>query len=163
MQKRVVVLFFGFLASVAAYADEHSIAEINSQIWQPFIESYATGDGDLHASLYSPDIVRISRGEISTGSAYIERMRQYVNSLRARGGRSISFRFTERTHGDDIAYETGVFRIMRGDGSAMYGQFEVVIRNIGGEWKLTLDHDKPTNQMAWDEAEPMEPVLIPTN
>lgn len=152
-----------FAASASALADNHTQREINAQIWLPFIQSYADGDGDLQASLYSKSIVRVNRGEVQTGDAYIERMRDYVNSLRARGGRSIAFRFTERSTNGDTAYETGVFRLMGSDGTAHYGQFEVIIRKENGRWKLTFDHDQPTDRVAWNDAEPMEPVLIPTD
>lgn len=147
----------------AVSANELTIAEINSQIWQPFIQSYLEGDGDLHASLYSEEIVRVSGGEIRTGRAYIERMRHMVNSFRGRGGRVILFRFNERSHNDDTAYETGVFRLMRSDGTAAYGEFNVVLKKIDGRWKLTFDHDQPTDEAAWDAAQPMQAVLIPVH
>ena len=152
-----------FALSSATFADSHTQAEINADVWIPFVQSYADGDGDLHASLYSNSIVRVSRGEVQTGDAYIERMRSFVNSLRARGGRAIAFRFTERSTNGETAYETGVFRLMGSNGTAHYGQFEVIMRKEGGRWKLTFDHDQPTDRAAWESAEPMEPVLIPTD
>lgn len=160
---RKVFCFFTLLICLSpfAHADSHSNSEINAQIWVPFIESYAKGDGDLHASLYSDDIVRVSNGTVQTGRAYIERMRGAVNGMRARGGRAINFRFIERSHTDDTAYETGVFRLMRPDGTSSYGKFEVVIKKTDGIWKLAFDHDAPTDRAAWIEAQPMDPVLIP--
>ncbi len=162
---RKVFCFLTLLVGLSSFAnaDSHSNSEINAQIWVPFIESYAKGDGDLHASLYSDEIVRVTNGTVQTGRAYIERMRNAVNSMRARGGRAISFRFTERSHTGDTAYETGVFRLMRADGTSSYGKFEVVIKKIDGTWKLAFDHDAPTDRAAWLSAEPMEPVLIPAD
>ncbi len=163
MNKLIAVFICFFYLSGSAQADSHSNAEINAQIWLPFIESYAKGDGDLHASLYSDDIVRVSRGKVQTGMAYIERMREYVNSLADRGGRPISFRFNERSHNENTAYETGVFRLMHSDGTASYGRFEVVIKKIHGSWKLSFDHDQPTDRDAWNAAEPMDAMLIPAD
>lgn len=163
MQKLAITLLAIVGFNTQTFADGHTQAEINAQIWLPFIQSYAEGDGDLHASLYSKDIVRVNRGNVQTGEAYIERMRDYVNSLRERGGRPIAFRFTERSTNGETAYETGVFRLMRNDGTGMYGQFEVLMRKEEGRWKLTFDHDQPTDRAAWDAAEPMDPVLIPTD
>lgn len=164
MMKRITFSLLVLLtASTGVLADSHTQAEINAQIWVPFIQSYADGDGDLHASLYSKSIVRVNRGEVTTGDAYIERMRDYVNSLRARGGRAIAFRFNERSTDGETAYETGVYRLAGNNGTAHYGQFEVIIRKENGRWKLTFDHDQPTDRAAWNAAEPMEPVLIPTD
>lgn len=161
MRQLLIGLLAVFGLSSLAGANEHNIREINEQIWVPFIQSYAAGDGDLHASLYSKDIVRVNRGNVTSGDAYIERMREYVNSLRERGGRAIAFRFTERSSNEDSAYETGVFRLMRNNGTAAYGQFEVIARKEDGHWKLTFDHDQPTDHEAWEAAEPMGAVLIP--
>lgn len=158
-------LIIGLLAVLSlagfARANEHTIREINQQVWVPFIQSYAEADGDLHASLYSKDIVRVNRGNVTSGDTYIERMRNYVDGLRGRGGRAIAFRFSERSSNEDAAYETGVFRLMRDDGTAAYGQFEVIIRKEDGRWKLTFDHDQPTDQVAWEAAQPMDAILIP--
>ena len=138
-----LLIFIGLLTVVSlsgpARSDGHTIREINEQIWIPFVRSYAEGNGDLHASLYGSDIVRVNRDNVSSGKAYIERMRAYVDGLRDRGGRAIAFRFTERTSNEDAAYETGVFRLMRNNGTAAYGQFEVIIRKEDGRWKLTFD------------------------
>lgn len=163
MHRFAAFFLCSFLLSMGSSADEHTAREINAHIWVPFIQSYAEGDGNLHASLYSSEIVRVNGGEVQTGQAYIDSMRNYVNSLRSRGGRAISFRFTERSNNENTAYETGVFRLMRNDGTAAYGQFEVIIKKISGRWKLAFDHDAPTNRAAWDAADPMEPVLIPTD
>ncbi len=162
---RYLPVFFVWLVALSqlAKADDMTIAEINRQVWQPFVQSYAESDGDLHASLYSQDIVRVSRGEVITGSAYIESMRRYVNGLHAQGGRIIQFRFNERSHSEDTAYESGVFRLMRSDGRAMYGAFTVVLKKTDGQWKLSFDRDERTDKAAWDSAQPMEPILTPVN
>ncbi len=161
MRQLMIALMAMFAFTGLARADEVTNREMNEQIWVPFIQSYAEGDGDLHASLYSDQMVRVSRGRVQTGKAYIERVRGQVDGMRERGGRAIAFRFTERSSNEDAVYETGVFRIMRGDGTASYGQFEIVARKEDGRWKLTFDHDQPTNQVAWEAAEPMEAILIP--
>ena len=161
MRQLLLGLIAAFGLSNLATADEYTIREINEHVWVPFVQSYAEGDGDLHASLYSKDMVRVSNGKITTGDAYIERMREYVNNLRERGGRAITFRFTERSSNEDAAYETGIFRLMRNNGTAAYGQFEVIMRKEGGRWKLTFDHDQPSNREAWEAAQPMDAVLIP--
>lgn len=152
--------FWFCLAVVIAFftvnAQEPVVDEINAQIWEPFSRSYAEGDGDLHVSFYGPDIIRVSRGRVTRGSAYIERMRSFVGSLKERGGRNIAFRFTERSHSNDTAYEAGIYRLSGGE-RVHYGDFQVLIEKQDGAWKLVFDRDEPTDEAAWNAA----PIRLP--
>lgn len=122
--------------------------QINEQLWKPFSATYAALDAPGFSALHTPDVVRIIRdaGTILTGAGYRTAIAENFNESRTRNlRRSIEFRFTERFVDGDIAFESGYYKIISRYGEqeeyTFYGQFDVVLRQENGRWKIAVDTD----------------------
>lgn len=139
------LLFYGIVFSQNAPKVDHS-AEIDRQIWDPFIKAYATNDVDLFNSLHTKDVLRAGPWGFAQGDTYMENNRQHFAKTKA-GERHIAFAFEYRVHEATIGYETGVYKLTRieasGDSSSHYGSFQVVLKKEGDTWKIAQDWDSP--------------------
>ena len=160
MIRLIITLLFVSLLSGAVFSNEDSLKAINEQVWARFTQSYKAVDGDMHASLYHPDIVRASpeRGQVMSGEAYKNMLKRMfaMRSERGAKGADISFRFLERHHNEDSAYEVGIYQ-MQGTGRdgepfTSYGKFQVVLKKVDGSWKILFDTDVTADQQAWNAA-----------
>lgn len=124
--------------------DTAIIKAINTQIWDQFTEAYKQNDIDLFISIHSPSVARITPWGIRIGDEYFDQMRQNFSSKQA-GDRSISFRFEHRVHRDSLAYEVGFYRLVyhhkNKPDEYHYGRFNVMLRRLDGQWKISQDWD----------------------
>ncbi|AWX46214.1 hypothetical protein HME9304_03246 [Flagellimonas maritima] len=132
---------------------EELLESIKTDIWIPFMESYAYLDSEKIKSIHSDDIIRITldQNTIETGKDYLENFGGFIENIKQQGGGlSIAFAIvsTAVNEGGDIAYQTGYYRFSskQKDGNELtvkgYGEFNVTIKKEEGSWKLTLDSDK---------------------
>ncbi|WP_417463786.1 YybH family protein [Kordiimonas sp.] len=152
----IVVMYL--MGQAPLWAD--TVDDINTEVWEVFTRSYQENDGELHVSIYHPEVVRpISQnGTVLSGTAYTDHLRKMFANRKARGasGADIHFRFNERLHNNDSAYEVGIYRLtgQRPDGTDFvnYGNFRVVLKKHEGRWKIMFDADVPADEAAWDAA-----------
>ena len=174
MSRQLVITFLiaGLFVSVASAAsaqmppakpvDPKVIAAINEQVWIPFCESFATNDSEAFLALHTTDAVRvgIDRNDVKSGDAFRESIMQQMKQFKDAGyAFSLTLRFTARTHGDDVAFEKGVYKFASASGDYTgYGQFHVMLRKVDGTWKVALDADQEAGAEAFEAARPLEDV-----
>ncbi len=135
-------------------------ADINTQIWATFTRSYKELDAELHMNLYNPNIVRVTpqKDSVLSGEEYIKMTGRMLEMRRSKSsiGSDIQFRFNQRYHNDNSAYEAGIYR-MSGTGRdgqpfVFYNEFSVVLKKHEDRWTIMFDMDEPSNESAWQNA-----------
>jgi ketosteroid isomerase-like protein len=144
MKKIVVLLLMFHAANVFAQHEQ----EINTQVWEPFIQSFNTYDTNGFMGVHSKDVVRSPRDSknIWNWEEYFKRHEQ--SDLREKSSsakRVLELRFTERIASKDQAIEVGVYKttIIKSDGisKSFFGRFHVVLRKEESVWKILVDTD----------------------
>ena len=122
--------------------------EINTQVWEPFIEAYNNFDTEKLMSVYSKSVVRVpmDQNRIFDFTEYkknINRENQFNKSYKIKA--NLEIRFTTRIHQKDIAYETGILKIKmldnNGQPATIYSMFHVLLKKENGIWKIVFDTD----------------------
>nr|WP_299339140.1 hypothetical protein [Allomuricauda sp.] len=132
---------------------EEVLQSIKTDVWIPFMESYAELNPDKLKGVHSKDIIRIylSRNEIKTGDPYLQNFAGFLDSSKERGdkvGIAFSILSTAIDQDETLAYQTGYYKFSskRKDDSKMvvrgYGHFTVGLKKEDNKWKLWLDSDK---------------------
>ena len=132
------------------------IKSIQTDIWIPFMESYAELNPEKLKGLHSKDIIRIylSQNKIRTGEPYLERFSSFLDSSKERGDKvAIAFTILSTAIDDDetLAYQTGYYKFSskQKDDTEMvvrgYGYFTVGLKLENEKWKLWLDSDQRTD------------------
>lgn len=107
-------------------------------------------------SLYNPNIFRVTpqRNSVLSGEEYINmtgRMLNMRDSISATGS-DIQFRFNERCHNDNSAYDAGIYRMSGvgrdGQPYIFYNKFSVALKKCEGRWTIMFDMDEPSNEGA---------------
>lgn len=144
MYSRTLLLFF-----ITSLCEAQSPqAEINQQVWKPFILSFDNHDTNGFMAVHSTDAVRSPRdGKV------VWNWEEYKNQ-QARGDqqdqlanrkRTLELRFSERIASQDLAVEVGVYKTTyypaNGKTQSFFGRFHVVLRKESGIWKILVDTD----------------------
>ncbi len=154
-----LLLIGGYASSQQREPEEVSkevIQSIKTDVWIPFMESYAELNPEKLKGLHTKDIVRIylSQNLIRTGEPYLERFSGFLDSSKERGDKvAIAFAILSTAIDDDetLAYQTGYYKFSskRKDDTEMmvrgYGYFTVGLKKVNGKWKLWLDTDERTD------------------
>jgi uncharacterized protein (TIGR02246 family) len=124
------------------------LAELNRDLWHPFVAAYAALDPVAFMALNHTDVVHISAAgkEVNGHADYARQIHEFFAMVTARGDRiSIEFRFHERIASGDLASERGLFRlsVVPADGElrTRYGRFHTVARKADGRWRFAVDYD----------------------
>ncbi len=132
--------------------------ELNSDIWLPFSEAYPDRDVERYLALHGPEFTWVHAGErIIEGLAeYAARIRESFAGLPPGITVHLAFRFTERIASARLASEGGVVR-MSGDGPrgplpGRYNRFHTIARRGDNGWRLVVDYDGGTTDVAGYEA-----------
>ena len=125
-----------------------AIAELNRDIWRPFVAAYAALDLEAFRDIHSPDLVRVQVGSAWIGGRdeYIADTAPRFEKARTLGDRfRISFRFDDRIIAAALAYERGVFELTierpNDPDITFHGRFDTVSRREDGVWRFILDKD----------------------
>lgn len=136
----------------------NAVAEINQQIWEPFMESYESFDAQKFMSVHTEDVIRVSRDgkKIYVGAEYGERMKtSFARTKESGTSRTIEFRFLQRLAQEDVGYEVGYYKIRNkrpGDQERIfYGKFHVTLKKVDGVWKIATDSDSSLNNGITEE------------
>jgi ketosteroid isomerase-like protein len=139
-------------------ADKQLLGELDRDLWQPFVRTYAALDADGFLALYGPELIRAGgpSGEVQDYAQFAAATRDFVSMVRERGDAlGIEFAFTERLAAGELASERGVFRLTAtlagGEQRVRYGRFHTLARRgEDGRWRFVADYDSP------DGADPAE-------
>lgn len=117
--------------------------EIDQQLWMSFVKSYNSRDGESHSKIHTKDVVRITKNGIRLGKEYHNQiLKSYSRKNQLR--REIEFKFENRIHAPNIAYEVGYFKITifkKEKREEHFGRFSVVLKKEEGKWKIAQDWD----------------------
>lgn len=145
LQSILVLIIFSICQIVQGQTDNLSkIEEINNQVWLPFKQAYESRNDSLFNSLHTDDMIRINENGIRLGEDYKAKNTEWKKMT---DGYStiIDFSFEHRFYHGDIGYEVGYYRIINSfkdqTQRASYGRFHVVLKKIGGVWKINQDWD----------------------
>ena len=146
MKKILFLCFLLVVTNLKAQTNTDYLKEINRDIWQPFIEAYATLDVDKYKTLQSADFIRAngSAKQLSSFEDYFNATGTWFNDLKKEGRKmDISFRFTERFANGVAASERGIYQLKSFDTAGKelwkgYGKFHVFMRKINEKWKFKL-------------------------
>jgi ketosteroid isomerase-like protein len=128
------------------------LAELNRDLWHPFVAAYATLDAAAFLALNRPDLIRVSAAanQVQGYDGYATDLRAFFAMVAGRGDRiGIGFRFHERMAAGDLASERGLFRLSvvpaEGEPRARYGRFHTCARKSDGRWRFVVDYDTTEN------------------
>lgn len=165
----VVVLSIPFFVAAQSPASPAGgpQAEINEQVWKPFIKGLNNADTDLFLSVHSKDLVRSPRdGKEVFGWDEYYKQSKVANTNRKSDGTAldIQLRFTERIAQGNKSIEVGIYKTTvtrKGEApQSFYGRFHVVERKENGKWKILVDTDSSEGDTIGEEhflaAKPME-------
>ena len=146
--KNLILIFTLLLSNLLIAQEQDSIQKIiNEQVWYPFVETYNNLDAEGFMDIHTDDIIRIGREgkSIRIGQEYAEsQIKSAARSKERKSKRSISFSFTERFAKDDMAFESGYYKVEweSGEKSGIsYGEFQVILKQEDGVWKIFVDSD----------------------
>ncbi len=140
-------------------------SKINSDMYKNFSKAFATLDYDLFASIHSKDMIRISGGdggEIKDVKTYLKGYQKRWSDPKRKPA-PIDFRLFERVYSDSLVSERGIYRATyiddKNQTSYSYGQFHVLLRLEGGNWRILIDYDsnegESINKNSYDSAFPL--------
>ena len=144
---RVVLVLVLCILSTSGFSQDFQ-AEINNQVWKPFISSFNNFDANAFLALHSKDVVRspLEAKTIFTWEEYLKNQQEGDKRSREKGNiRTLELRFTERIATSALAIDIGVFKVTLnqsdGKSQSFYGRFHVVLRKEKGTWKILVDMD----------------------
>ena len=115
--KSFILIITLLLSNLLIAQEQDSIQNlINDQIWYPFIQTYNNLDAEGFMALHTDDIIRISREgkSIRIGQEYADsQIKSAARSKERKSKRSISFSFTERFAKNNMAFESGYYKVPR--------------------------------------------------
>ena len=143
------IVICGMQQSIAQKATIHD--KINADIYENFSKAFETLDYDLFASIHSKEMIRISGngGEIKTVSQYLDGYQKRWSEPDRKPAK-ISFRLFERILSDTLISDRGIYRVYytnkNNEEKTSYGQFHLLLKLEGKNWKITLDYDSNENR-----------------
>jgi ketosteroid isomerase-like protein len=145
--RAITALIFTLALATPTSADPIN-AEIERDVWIPFIAASNTFDADGFLAVQSKDLVRIAadQKEVYGLDRYAREIRDGFKRARERGLKRVSeARFLERAASETLAYHTGYFKsqatLADGEIRTRYSRFEFVLRKDEGRWRILLDKD----------------------
>jgi len=125
------------------------LAELNRDIWHPFVAAYRALDIDAFLALNSTDVIRASGSKqklVHGYDVYAKQMREFFAMVKTLNDRiAIDFRFHERVADGELASERGVYLLSvapsLGGPRTRYGRFHTCARKTDGRWRLVFDYD----------------------
>ncbi|WP_422105521.1 YybH family protein [Winogradskyella sp.] len=145
-----LTLFFliNILTLQGQNVNNDSIANIiDSQVWEPFLDSYNKNDFTKYLSLHTNDVLRVGNWGIRTGDAFKENVIKWWSKPN-RPKREMTLKFEHRLYDGNTGYEVGYYMISsadkKGDLTKYFGRFHIVLRKVDGAWKIAQDWDIDT-------------------
>jgi ketosteroid isomerase-like protein len=147
MRSLTAVLLFAFAATTAAAGDPVQ-ADIDRDVWLPFMAASDAFNAEGFLAVQSKDLVRVAvdQREVYGLDRYAGEIREGFKRARERGlNRTSEARFLSRAASETHAYETGYFKsqatLANGEMRTRYSRFEFVLRKENGAWRILIDKD----------------------
>jgi uncharacterized protein (TIGR02246 family) len=137
-RSNLLTLLFGVI--LALYAPVARADELRDAVEagnEAFIAAFLRGDAKAVSELYTEDAQVIAPGEpVARGRAAIAAAWQ--KSIDS-GIKDVKLEALDVESSGDLAYETGVVRLVARDGKVSSARYVVVRKREGGRWKLHRD------------------------
>lgn len=138
-----------FTSSAQTSAEQKAI---DRDVWYNFMQAYQDLNASLFNQIHTDDVIRVpaDQGTMMIGKEYKDANLNIFNrwnELRLK--QKIEFSFLQRVQKADWAYEIGIYKLTRYNGSesqSHYGKFNVTLRKLNGIWKIYIDSDTSENQ-----------------
>ena len=147
MHRIFLVLSFCFSTHIIfcqEVQDSLALAQVDQQVWIPFMKAYKENDVELYNSIHTDDVLRITPWGIRIGDEY--KNKNIENFARPnQKEKRIDFRFQHRVVKDSLIYDVGYYKLDYFEGSEIsqthYGRFHVLLKKENGTWKIAQDWD----------------------
>lgn len=145
--RSLAALTLTFSLATSAAADPVQ-ADIDRDVWIPFMAASNAFDADGFLAVQSKDLVRVAvdQGEVYGFDRYAQEIRDGFKRARERGlKRTSEARFVTRVASETHAHETGYFKsqatLANGETRTRYSRFEFILLKENGRWKILVDKD----------------------
>lgn len=146
IQKTIVLFLLFNIYNLAAQDPATIQIEIDRQVWKPFKRAFENLDAEALNATYADDVLRVTPEGIDTKNAFKIGNLERFNQNKADGIKiKLDFWFDSRHTNSEASYEVGFYRIKfitkENRETIVYGQFHIVLKKIGRNWKITQDWD----------------------
>lgn len=146
MRTLVTLLIIFSSISMKAQTNLKSLQkEIDKTVWAQFKTAFETIDSEALNSVYADEVLRVTPSGIDTQNSFKTKNTERFKLLKEKGAAiQLDFWFENRYTNSDTSYEVGFFKMTTNideETSIHYGQFHIVLKKIGGVWKITQDWD----------------------
>lgn len=164
--KRMILLAVTVFFCLQASAQTDSlkwVAEINDQVWKPFIAHFISDNKQGFREVHSRRVTRveIDRGRVLDYDKYFPPIDPKAPAPKRNGSRSFELRFDKRVSNGSKGWESGFYKgtiLQEGkEPRHYYGRFYVVLEKENGVWKILVDADtgKEANEANFAKAAAM--------
>ncbi len=135
------------LLTFPVLAQENEQEAINKDVWYNFMQAYQDLDASLFNQIHTEDVLRVTadNGRMLIGQEYKDQNLEVFNRWNAgKLKQKIEFSFLSRAQKENWAYEIGIYKLTRYEGSnerSFYGKFNVMLKKESGIWKIKIDSD----------------------
>ncbi len=142
---KIAILLVSIFFSAQSFGQLEALEEINTDIYLPFMESYAEKDARKFAALQCDKLVRVPADgkKIYDKASYTKNVAQWWDN--SKDELTIDFRFSERIISDNFASERGIYDLTFNQGSDgerhSYGKFHVILERQTDAWCFLIDYD----------------------
>lgn len=147
-------------------------ADIDRQMWRPFVEGVNTDRPELYVSIHSPDFHWVApggKGRVMDLAEYDLDSRMVMERRKKNGERAeVEIRFLERNVREAFAAEKAIIRFTLfkgGEAQTSYGITHYFSRKEAGVWKMLLQYgsgEKGTAEMFAAATPITSPTPMPT-
>lgn len=119
---------------------------IDGTVWKTFQSAFERLDGEALNSVYADAVLRVTPAGLDTQGQFKRANETRFEENIANGDRiALDFWFDSRHTDATTSYDVGFYRVgvtsASGITTYFYGQFHIVLRKIGGHWKIVQDWD----------------------
>jgi uncharacterized protein (TIGR02246 family) len=152
-----LITLFSLVPQTVMAEDTGILAELDA-VWAEVSRTVVEGDFDGMAAVYHKDAVLVNSasGTSHPISQALERWKPGIEQTKnGETQAQVSFRFSQRLHDKETAYETGIFNYTSqpkgGEPSTGAVHFEALLVKKKGSWKMIMEHQKsPATSEQWD-------------
>ena len=147
MRTLLISIFITMGTLIHAQTDTAEIQKtIDQTVWKPFQKAFENLDAEALNATYSDEVLRVTPNRIDTQNSFKSSNVKRFEDYKSKGTLiALDFWFDSRHTNEDTSYEVGFYRITatgkNEDISKSYGQFHIVLKKIGGLWKIVQDWD----------------------
>lgn len=145
------------LLSQSVFSQAIEEDKINKDVWLNFMQAYQDLDASLFNQIHTGDVLRVAADAnmLLVGQEYKDQNLENFNRWNVQNLKQrIEFSFLRRVQKGNWAYEIGIYKLTRYNGSestSFYGKFNVTLKKLSGIWKIHIDSDTSEDNTIGEE------------